>query len=103
MASKLIEYDCDIMCFKCNKYVPQPRSRNFPLFKFCPYCGEPMGKKKEEKESNMPKCQSCGATLEYTWYTDENGKEHNSIFQDCKYLEMLVCPDCKMIYALEMK
>lgn len=51
----------------------------------------------------MPKCHACDATLEYTSYTDENGKEHNSIFQDCKYLEMLVCPDCKKIYALEMK
>ena len=62
-----------------------------------------MASKLIEKETNMPKCHSCDATLEYTSYIDENGKEHNSIFQDCKYLEMLVCPDCKKIYALEMK
>ena len=60
MAGKIIEYDCDIMCFKCNKYVSQPRSRNFSSFNFCPYCGEPIifapqcgkqltGKKKKKK------------------------------------------------------
>lgn len=51
----------------------------------------------------MPKCASCGSELEYSWWTDENGTEHSSFYANFKYLEILQCPNCKLIYGLEMK
>ena len=40
----------------------------------------------------MPKCASCGSELEYAYWL-------NNDF----IIDILQCPNCKLIYGLEMK
>lgn len=52
----------------------------------------------------MPKCKDCDCELEYAWYFDDNDNKHGHITKELNIsLELLQCPNCKKIYALEMK
>ena len=52
----------------------------------------------------MPKCKDCDCELEYAWYIDDNGNKHGHITKELNIsLELLQCPNCNKIYALEMK
>lgn len=50
----------------------------------------------------MPKCKYCDCELEYNYLIGENDEKHFTIYKDFKYLDILQCPNCKRVYALEM-